>query len=306
MITTYNRPESLVRLLEQLNESAGDFASEYGASPWIVVDIRNDGGEDVDIPVLPNLICNYYKEKTNNGKQGYWRLIDKANKSIEGERFDYFIQAPDDVEAKKTFFREVARQWSIISDPRKICLNLLLDGSRVGRTNWTDFTPRIKSFGGARFFLTGWNDLCFVSGRRFFEELGYGIEPVPASRWRRNPTLSSGVGQQISRRLFEKGLNMYQIRESIVFHGDHPSRMNTDVRRETPLISYKLDEIHCGVASYPPRAGALEQAVKSIIDQVDFLHVYLNDYKTIPGFLKHEKIRVHLSGEHSGNLGDSG
>jgi len=306
LITTFNRPSSLIRLLRQLDESAVCFSKGNKGERPITVDIMNDGGETVHVPVLPNLQCNYSEEDRNNGKQGYWRLIDKAYSRMKTCRFDLFIQLPDDVEVEPSFFNDAVDQWMKIQDPGKISLNLLLDQSRIGRPNWTNVFPCIKSFNGCRFFLTGWIDMCFISGRRFFNALEYRIDPVPPSRWHADPNMSSGVGQQISGRLYAKGLNMYQVRESLLFHGNHQSRMNPGERAKTPLISFKLDEIHCGLASYPARINALEQAVESIIGQVDFLHVYLNDYNEIPRFLKKNKIGVYLSGEHSGNLGDAG
>lgn len=306
LITTYNRPKSLIHLLKKLNESAGAMILENRFSWQIFIDIWNDGGQEVDITGFSNLICSYYREKINHGKRGYWKLINKAYNNLKDRQFDFFIQLPDDVEVKKTFFREAVNQWSIISDSRKISLNLLLDKSRIGCPNWTNFIPIIKSFEGNLFFLTGWNDLCFIADKRFLEAIKYCISPIPEERWCKDHTLSSGVGHQISRKLYQKGFHMYQARESIIYHGDQQSRMNPEIRQQNPLISCKLDKIHCSIASYPTRINSLKQAVESIIDQVDSLHIYLNNYKYIPDFLKSDKINVYLSDEQSGDLGDAG
>jgi FkbM family methyltransferase len=306
LITTYNRIDKLTRLLTQLGESLGRFAVATGVIPRTVVDVWNDGGQKVEVRSFPNLICHYHEETQNNGKQGYWRLIAKAYQNLLGKQFDYFIQLPDDVEINEDFLNESITQWSLISDKCKISLNLLLDKARVGRLNWTNHIPTIQSFRGTHVFLTQWNDLCFICDERFFKALQYTIHPIPLKRWQNNPNLSSGVGQQISRRLFAQKFHMYQVRTSLVLHGDHQSRMNSEIRSRVSLRSCILEEIHCGVASYPPRIKSLEQAVESIINQVDFLHVYLNGYSYVPKFLNRDKIHVYLSQDHLGDLGDSG
>jgi FkbM family methyltransferase len=59
------------------------------------------------------------------------------------------------------------------------------------------------------------------------------------------------------------------------------------------------------VASFAARVSSLKQTVESILPQVDRLNVYLNNYDTIPMFLKHPKIVVACSQEH-GDLRDNG
>lgn len=57
------------------------------------------------------------------------------------------------------------------------------------------------------------------------------------------------------------------------------------------------------IASFPPRAKQLRQAVNSLIDQVDLVFVYLNQYEEIPDFLKHPRIVVKIGGQ---DLRDNG
>ena len=59
------------------------------------------------------------------------------------------------------------------------------------------------------------------------------------------------------------------------------------------------------MASIPERVASLEHSVESVIDQVDTLHVYLNNYLTVPTFLLADTIVVHRSQDH-GDLGDTG
>ena len=62
------------------------------------------------------------------------------------------------------------------------------------------------------------------------------------------------------------------------------------------------DKITASMATIPSRAESLEGAVESLINQVDELIVYLNDWKAIPNFLMNKKIKL-LNGD---NLGDTG
>jgi hypothetical protein len=60
------------------------------------------------------------------------------------------------------------------------------------------------------------------------------------------------------------------------------------------------------MASMPSRVRALEESVPRILPQCDELRIYLNNYKSVPEFLKHPKIRTYLSKDHLGDLGDVG
>jgi glycosyltransferase involved in cell wall biosynthesis len=71
--------------------------------------------------------------------------------------------------------------------------------------------------------------------------------------------------------------------------------------------NYKIpSEIHVGIASFPARVKSLEQTVKSLYNQVDYLHVYLNNYLSIPDFLNKPNIKTYLSSDYFGDLGDVG
>jgi hypothetical protein len=60
------------------------------------------------------------------------------------------------------------------------------------------------------------------------------------------------------------------------------------------------------VASFGARIDSLEETVQSILDQVDELHVYLNEMDRVPYYLKQKKIKVFRSQDEMGDLGDAG
>jgi uncharacterized protein (UPF0297 family) len=67
-----------------------------------------------------------------------------------------------------------------------------------------------------------------------------------------------------------------------------------------------MDKITASLASIPSRVQALKETIDSLINQVDCIYVYLNNYADIPDYLNHEKIKVIKSQEAFGDLGDAG
>lgn len=72
------------------------------------------------------------------------------------------------------------------------------------------------------------------------------------------------------------------------------------------LFNYDKKKIVCGIATIYERKDSLRDTVKSILNQVDELHVYQNGYKGIFDFLRHEKIKVYSSMDTGIDMGDAG
>ena len=71
------------------------------------------------------------------------------------------------------------------------------------------------------------------------------------------------------------------------------------------LIPRRTGPIVAGMASIPERSAALRQATASIINQVDHLYVYLNNYQEVPTYLQSPKITVYRSQDY-GDIADNG
>jgi hypothetical protein len=69
---------------------------------------------------------------------------------------------------------------------------------------------------------------------------------------------------------------------------------------------YDRNTISICMASFPPREEVMKQTVLSLIDQVDYIYVYLNNYTAIPDFLDHPRIKVMLGINADGDLRDNG
>lgn len=64
------------------------------------------------------------------------------------------------------------------------------------------------------------------------------------------------------------------------------------------------NKVFLGIAAIPERVKSLEMTIHSLIDQVPKIGVYLNGWKSVPDFLKNEKIE--LAGYKEKDIGDIG
>jgi len=222
IITTYNRPKMLSNLLDNIEKEKKNYN--------ILILVFDDGSTEKY--TINNKNVKKISLFPNNGKKKYYKVFNTTFNLIKKIDSEYFIYLPDDITLINNFFDRSKDTFNSIADPNKICLSLLTDG-RVNRTNWVNFKTQDMGF----YYRTQWNDLCFISKRNFFESLNYKIDEIPLSRWDRNPNLSSGVGQQISLRLNERGYGMYHTKESFVIHGSHESKMNYHERLNTNLTT---------------------------------------------------------------------
>ena len=228
LITTYQRRQLLLRLLQQLKDVAGEYD--------VMVHIIHDGACPPQyMPVYTWLRAHrptwsLVSASAHCGKQRYYSLISQLFRIGSRSGADYYIQLPDDIQIRPTFFKDAVAAYEAIQDDKKICLNLLRDARE--KVGWVQFDP--VPCGDVR--QTQWVDMCYIAPPAFFKRLGHTIFPVPASRFR-NPNMSSGVGSQISRRIHEQGFHIYQVEKSLVSHGTHKSVMHREHRKRTPLVT---------------------------------------------------------------------
>ena len=307
LITTFNRPESLLNLLKQIKKEAegfnvsliilNDHSTKDYSEPYQFLGEAFPGNYDL------------YETDFNMGKRRYWQLINFGFRLLEDHSFDYFVQLPDDIHLVKGFFKKSVEQWEAIQDHNKACLNILQDQAREMVVQWVNFRPYRITFNSFGYIRTGWVDMCFISGQDFFRWLNYEIHQVPDS-FAGDPSRSSGVGMQISRRLAKLKKSIYQVEKSLVIHDDHPSVMHPDHRKKIQLITdYEIEinePVIATMATIPSRIQSLQETVNSILPQVDELWIYLNDFSQVPEFLNHPKIKTFRSQDHMDDLGDAG
>lgn len=284
VITTYNRPETLIYILDILY-NLGDII------------IFNDGSnlEYHGIERFNGLI--YVKSNINHGKSCYYNVINHVFSTIKGlKKYDYYMFLPDDFDPVDGFLEKSIEIWKSIQDNKKICLNLYQDKGRFMTGSWTGFDPVIYD----AYLKTQWVDMCFLCEYKFFEVLDWKVEQ-PSSR-----VLSSGVGKNISIRL-SINYSLYQVKFSMFtcLPDGRKSKMFAHERHMHvyPEMLPRKNKIWktIGIASIPERKKQLENTVKSLINQCDLMVIALNNYKSIPEFAKHEKIEAVLMDNRYGD-----
>mmetsp|Transcript_26528 Transcript_26528/g.66494 ORF Transcript_26528/g.66494 Transcript_26528/m.66494 type:complete len:393 (+) Transcript_26528:356-1534(+) len=197
---------------------------------------------------------------------------------------------------------------------------LHMEESRANAAAWTPLEPAPHNDLVRRI---GWVESGnFMSSRHLLTAMRHSFPRIPPSRWTLNPNISSGVGSTMSELFFKHNLGMYQTERSLLAHvGVNASKMNAGVPRGSDHFTIRfadgadayralLDDtptVTASLASKWSRLPALHAAVDSLAPQVDRLNVYLNDYESIPQFLRVPWITVADSRrEPAGDLGDRG
>lgn len=152
--------------------------------------------------------CDYYRV-SHKGREGFWvnwNLMLEIAKGTDDNEFIFLQDDLYDVELEK-----------LRRDHTKGCLNVLDVGKDRG------WTPK------------GYVDCQFMCDRKVLEALEWKVDPVPIQRFR-DPNISSGVGAQLSYRLWLKGIPMY-LNRNYAQHGNHESKMHKSERLKNPLCT---------------------------------------------------------------------
>jgi len=222
IITTYNRQEMLKLLLDDI------FNDTKYKKLVIVLDDAS-----TDVYDLKNYDVKYIKYVKNNGLKKLWSVINDTFKICKQVSADYYFYLQDDVRLKENFFDESLRIFNKINDEKKISLGTLMVESQRNQPKWTSVQPIEFD----EYYKTQWVELFFVCKYNFFEVLNFEMIPIDKNRWALNENLSSGVGEQLSRRLHNMGLGLYHTINSLVTHGSHESVILPELRKKQKLIA---------------------------------------------------------------------
>lgn len=229
-IATYNRNNLLERLLNQIDRAS----KNYNVS-LIILDDGSPKPVKLGSMQFNNIDhLNLYRSNKNHGKKEYWITVNFIFDKMSTINADYYYYFGDDAEIEINFFDNSIDKWNSIKDNRKISLNLINDSREEC---WTNFKRIPKEIGGYSFFLSQWLDMQIMFDS---ELLKYRVKAIDKSRWRRDNKLSSGVGRQLSRRFYEKGYHMYQVKKSLIKHSYTKSVMNP---HRTPEEDKKLKSV---------------------------------------------------------------
>jgi len=216
VIFSYNRPGKLKKIIKHLKDTTDH--------DLFVV----DDGSDFDMSMFD---VEYSQNVSNGGKMNYWKQWNIALNHCKESTNETFIFMPDDfmdLDVKRI------EQWiAELDNGKPYLVNLINDGRLECFQPCVPHPVQINNEGAHR---VGFTDCGFFCNWRTLQLLNWNIIEIAKWRWENNPDLSSGVGQQLSKRLFGK-VSMYVPNVSFAHHGNHESKMHPKERMKTPLIS---------------------------------------------------------------------
>lgn len=273
---TYNRRELAQRLIDSINKQK----TMHDVSVHAFI----DGSE-----YLLNDCYNY--TLSHHGKELYWNLYNKIVDVMMG-KYDYYIYMADDLVINDKFIDKAVEMYD-----KGNCIALSLNSDeKVGKFNWTNF----KCVNEKEYIITQWVDMCMIFKGNFFNVVG-SIPCINSNRWKKNKLKSSGVGEYISKTLHKRGFVMKHLKSPLCDNGSIKSVMNEKARKINNLTKYPLIG---GMATFKGRERCIIDAVNSIINQLDELHIYANDDIDLSSFDNNSKIIIHR--HPLGDLGDAG
>jgi len=185
--TTYKRPE----LIEHLKDSI-----DPEGVHWLIWDDGSpEGMYEGFVEQLPSW-ATYFRSKVNRGKKEYWRTIDFIFKRIRNIDFNYCIFIPDDA-----VFTPNGQRKALQDLGKRKVLSLHNDQpERLKLNNW----GRIPKDQGTH-WSDGFIDMLFIARKDWFQAIAWKCRKVNRN-WAQNPHLGSGVGAQLTRASYRRGI----------------------------------------------------------------------------------------------------
>lgn len=256
-ITSYRRPGRLNSLLNDISAVQGTFDLD--------VRVYDDGSTFEPAKFWWHGVdwVTFYRHE-HRGKEGFWRTMNQIVQDAQTVSYDYLFTLQDDLRLVDRFFDKAILTWEAIDDPKKLALSTILTPDREGRQLWTGCQPEVREFAAPvdprgvspriaqsldeigwsgtdgweiPVWRTDWVDCIWMSDGRLAHRIG-GIAEVDSRRWDQSPQMSSGVGAQITWWGNKLGWNFYQVAQTLVRHGDHPSLMNPTNDGEKRLVTH--------------------------------------------------------------------
>lgn len=237
---------------------------------------------------------------------GWYKLIGKIFEDMKTLEFCYMIFISDYLHINPLTISESIRLYESINDVKKISLTFTNDKN----ISWTNF---YQSEYNDEINLCQWIETTgFICDRRLLEFFNYRLQNL-----NENHHFSiSEIDRFLTLELFKADYNMYIPKNSIAFYDTiHKSTMNNVIQNncknyynsrfyKSIINTTNNSYIVASLCSIPSRVESLKDTVKSILPNVDRLHVFLNNYDFVPDFLNDNKIIVARSQDY-GDYGAS-
>jgi hypothetical protein len=235
VVMTYERPDACVSLMRQLERAVG---REHARARTALLVIQDAGESDYSqARALASSVAStvlWLEASEWLGKARFWQSYQLAMLVARSWLPGRTLFLHDDVELDDDVLERADAIWEATADdPMRRVLYLYSSDKDEPDGRWVRFARRELPEKACR--LTNWVDLqAFMVDRQFFELLGYRMLPIHPNRWKRKPTMSSGVGRQLTLRLRGRG-TIYQAWPPLVCHGSQPSLANREARQQNDL-----------------------------------------------------------------------
>ncbi len=164
----------------------------------------------------------------HEGKAGFYKKWQFALKTAEATKDDFFLFIPSDfqnvqLDEIKRIHEKMKHQayvYNVINDGREWCW------IHKEKEPYNETTDKVY-----------FTDCGFFCNRRALDAIKWRTREVDKKRFKLNPNISSGVGQNLTMQFHTARVPMYMPKKSLATHGDHPSMMHPEHRKTTPLIS---------------------------------------------------------------------
>ena len=228
VLTTFARPGAAERLLSDLSVALERARLTERSALLVLHDAcgrEYARAREAARGLVPRVL--WLDARSRFGKAEFWKVHQTALLVARAWQPRLCLYLQDDVEFEPELLVRALELWEATArDLRRRVLYLYSSSDDERRGRWVNFERR--DAGACR--LTNWFDLqAFLVDRAFFELLEYRMVPIHPNRWRRVPSQSSGVGRQLTRRLFGRA-HVYQAWPPLVVHGAAPSTMNPEAR----------------------------------------------------------------------------
>ena len=224
---SYNRFDMVKRLISQFKEQGKSSNYSY---KFILL---NDGSSDVRYDSLQETHpeITYMKNKVSNGRYKYWKTMTTLFKEASQYKTNAVLQIDDDFILCNSFLNKLMDCFFELKSKNNRFLGISYH--LYGRNHRTE--TRWGCSNG------NWTDGGCLYDVNFLRYVNYSVDSVPKSRWKQNPRLSSGVWEQISRKITTyKGL-IYKTKYSLVNHdGVIYSSMGRNKKKPNIHNTYKF------------------------------------------------------------------
>jgi hypothetical protein len=199
IIPSKDRYDYLINILNDLISQSTKYTFKI-----IVLNDASIDGRYKNIPELYNNIT-YLENIENFGKHLYWKSINKLFFEASKYSFRFLLQIDDDFKLCNNFLDRLIIDYTNAKNKNNkiICLDYRI------MNDWDELR-----WGCGK----SWIDGCGLYEHEFIRQIKFKIDPINKLRWRMNKDISSGVWQQISKKINLLGYIVYKNNKRLVEH----------------------------------------------------------------------------------------